>query len=329
MTDINKKIKYHILELIKEFEVNGDLPYPVSMRSVLKGITNGAVSGKYIDSKSFGVFPYLSHENLREVTSEMLEETSIIAVENVRKRKSYFKIADVDYADLRNNFDKIFGLEPGVYKSYSDIINNFAPVRDLDESEASSKSGFTDLELLYGNKKVGYESGLELDFINDLANSGYIKDIIEQPYKLNYGKNNKKKYTIDYLIQTYHNHLILVEVKDLKDLSIKNVLYKYFKLKEIMEKHDIKTHLLTRFEDEWITYEDLLKTDVNEKLEDFMLNRLIEKRSFDISDKKEARLHIDFNELDFQQTIIKNNLKRTGKFDNFVIHFNGILDNHE
>src|SRR5690606_13045991 len=129
--------------------------------------------------------------------------------------------------------------------------------RYMNDSTASSHKKNIQVETLYGFKETFTESNLEKVFVKELEYIGYIKRIVHQPITINL-TNSTRKYTPDFFIQTYDNQLLLVEIKDFKEIITDGVRKKHNSLVTYFKDYPIQIKLITRYKDQWYSLEDIL-----------------------------------------------------------------------
>jgi len=313
----SKKIKYFIISIIKEFQKKNKKAYETSIRTILRG-SDGPVANQFEHLPAHGKFANLTKTNYLKALNELLEENIIVKITNDKKTNHYYKTLSKGCLDTRLFFDDLFELPPGKVQVDNKQINDYYPTRDPRDSKTVSKKGVLYFETITSkNNEIIYESSYEKELIEDLSNCDYLKHVIEQPTKVMI--SSKGFYTPDFLIQTYHNHFIFLEIKLLPLLTNYSVLKKHNKLKSYAESNDMKAVLVTKHDNKWLTLKQIKDRKTNEHLEREILNIINQKCEFTFNDYKEVEKIIVFDEIDFHNVILNNNLVKKGSFNNFII----------
>ncbi|HPG43609.1 MAG TPA: hypothetical protein PLJ98_07395 [Acholeplasmataceae bacterium] len=317
MTD-KKTLKYFIINLLDDMKRMGDRSYSRSMRTILKG-SSGPVADKFQDSTAYGKAPYITMDELREVMDELVYTSEVIQMMTSSGKIYYLKLSSA-YVDDRLLFNELFGV-PQEFNtdSLTDELDYY-PSRNPMDYDAYSEKGSIDVKTINGtNKSIQYESSIERKLIDKLIEIEYVKDIVEQPIEIPKGINGDKHYTPDLLIKTYHNYNVLIEVKSYDEMTTYSVLRNYESLKNYAYQNEMLPALVTLSEKHWISLKDIKNAPTNIHLETLVLDKI--HRYGKITDKeyKEIIQKIDVGAIDIHHIIVKNNLKKKGKWDNYYI----------
>ena len=312
-------LEYFTLILMMDMMKKGVRCYITSMLTILKG-KQGPVADQFKDSHAYKKFVTLTRDELVHTLESLHVEGIVSRMYSPSKKIYYIKLMTV-YADLRVWFNRIFGIPNENSEGLDEnLIKGYIPQRSPVNSDTFSEKGTIEIELFHGvTKTIQYESSLEKMFIDDMNHYEYIKDIIEQPMMISRGKNKDKSYTPDFLIQTYHDHQILIEIKPLNEMTTYSVLKNYDLLKNYAYEHNMAHGLITFHEKQWITLSEIENRKTNIELETYVLSRIDKYNEFKNTDYEEAKKSIKCKDLDIHHIILKNKLKKKGKWDNFYI----------
>ena len=316
----NINIKYLILTLIDDMNKKGSRAYQRTMNTVLKG-RQGPGADNYIDSVAYGTLPDLSIDTFNEEIEKLASESKIAIMTSQSKRVYYIKLSDA-YVEDRIKFNDLFGITNDI--NYNDLRNNdklyeYGQQRSID-SNSEFDSGSMSIETIDGIKKeVEYESSLERKLMNELSEVEYMKDIVVQPVTIPRGKYGDKKYFPDMLVLSYHNHMILIEVKCLSEMTTDSVLNKYRVLEKYAYDHDMKPVMITHHINRWITLNDIKNRATNRLLEQKVMDKIENNERITNEEYKSICKDIHCDELDIHHIILKNHLKKKGRYNNFYI----------
>lgn len=156
-------------------------------------------------------------------------------------------------------------------------------------------------------RKIQYESGLELNFVLMLEQFPLVKYFLEQPVTIPYQRNNKdSNYTPDFVFFLENNEAVIVEIKDLNGMADIRV---HRKIKALIEY--CKTHgfglLLT---DGYNTINYLLTKTCNTKFKNEIIGKLNENggRTIFYNEFKEIQNKYNVPWVDFLSMVVENNL---------------------
>jgi hypothetical protein len=319
MNDKKTSLKYFIINLIEEMDKKNIKAYDKSMGTILKG-KEGPIANEFKNSMSFGKAPDLSKQFFEENMNDLIDEGLITKMHSLRG-KVYYKKLSKSFISNRDFLNKLFDI-PNYYNNdrTNDTIDDYFPQRNPTKSDVFSKTGEIEIETLsHKNKTVEYESEVEKMLITNLVDSEYIKDIVEQPVVLSKGKNNDRHYIPDFLIQTYHNHLIIIEVKCLDEMTTNSVLNNYKLLEKFAFENDMIPAMVTYHVNQWLSLKNLSDMKTNIVLESRILNHIHKNNKITNEEYKEIIKNVECNDLDIHHIILKNNLKKKGKWDCFYI----------
>lgn len=122
-------------------------------------------------------------------------------------------------------------------KAYPDTYfeDTFKQVKDVISIHSNH---FGHLKLSKMEAEVAYESNDEKIFLTYLNKQDYVKSIKTQSLLIEYKVGSKtKKYYPDFVVQTIHNHIIIVEIKAINQMTYYLNVRKYETMKAYCETH--------------------------------------------------------------------------------------------
>lgn len=159
----------------------------------------------------------------------------------------------------------------------------------------------------YSNKCkrwIQYESGLELSFILQLENMKKVLFYFEQPVQIPYFRGKRKQtYTPDFGVYLVTGEFVLVEIKDLPSMLDNRVQRK---IEALLEFCSQKGFGLLFFDGRY-TFDKLLKTKINRKLEKFIL-QAVDQHVLRKNEYNEIARQCNSTPYELYKVIIKNNL---------------------
>jgi hypothetical protein len=314
-------LKYFILSLLEDMQRQGKRAYVRTMNTILKGGT-GPNADLFKGSAAYGKAPFLTRGEFYEIMDELVD-ASVIAQMIANNGKVYYQKLSNIFVEDRRAFNKLFGV-PDEYNTSTDCddLDHYYPQRSPTEEDGYSVKGTIEIEtLLFAEKPVEYESSIERELIEKLSEIEYIKDIVEQPVRIQRGKNGDKYYTPDLLIKTYHNHQVLIEVKNADDMTTHSVLRKYRLLEQYAYENQMIPTMITLSQNnkQWVSLRDIENATTNIHLETLILDKINHNSKVTAQEYKEMLQVIPCDTIDIHHIILKNNLKKKGMYDKYDI----------
>lgn len=156
------------------------------------------------------------------------------------------------------------------------------------------------------NRNIQYESGLELDFIQQLEKNDEILFYWEQPVKVPYRRGKAKDvYTPDFALYLRTKEIVLVEVKTLTDMLDYRVQMKMEGLLHFCSKRGFGLLFTDGKED----LGKFRKQPSNVELEKTILSRLQESRTLRKTECREIIKQCHATQAELMKCIIRHNLK--------------------
>ncbi len=152
------------------------------------------------------------------------------------------------------------------------------------------------------NRKVQYESGLELNFIYILENSPKVKYYLEQPITIQYGKYH---YTPDFVVILDNDEVFITEIKDFSGMVDYRTQRKIEALIDYCKTNGYGI-ILTNGKD---TINKLFFRDGNYDFEKELIEMLNQKEIMYYSDYKNIERKYNFLWTDFLVVVLRNNLR--------------------
>lgn len=305
-----------ILKLIDDFNRKERIAYFTSMRTVLRG-NEGPIADEFIDSIVYGKYPYLNNEDYKNALI-ILEERNEIQYNKKENGKEYYKnTSDKNY--FIDELDRLFGISNTNIESDDISYYTFYQKRDIDDFE-NSNIGKSLMYLIDNIVLIDYESPEEQKFLEYINKSNYIKSIIAQPGIDDESFYKGKKYTPDFLIETYHDQLVFVEVKPYNEISRKAVLDKLKHVENFFkDKENVHVCMVFRYDNKWHSLHTLKDFPLNLDLEVEVKKKLKSIGVFTDIDLNNLKEKIYINDIDIHKIIIENNFKRVKTYSKIEV----------
>ncbi|MCD4827448.1 MAG: Tn7 transposase TnsA N-terminal domain-containing protein [Acholeplasmataceae bacterium] len=314
------KIETALLKLVYKMEENKHKAYFTSMRTILRG-RPGPISDLYEDQIFYGTHLDLTNNELRYTLDSLIHKGEILR-RNSNNRKEFYIPFSHTYAEERVYLDKVFQIDIDSDQFYEDELDQFDDVRDVTMAETISKKTRLLIKTPLKTREVQCESSLEEEFVEDLNEYEYIKDICSQPLIIRRGKNQTKEYTPDFVILTYNNNVVLIEIKTLNEMTRRINLSKYKDLKRKAEEEGYCFSMLTKHNKKWISLEQLKVMNYDLVLESTILHALEMNQVFTHEEYMEyVHNHPDLGETDIHTIILKNNLVKRKMWNNMDLTY--------
>lgn len=317
--NLTRKIGYHALRMIEALNKRKVPAYFSIVHELLAGVSSDSTY-PFRNIQGFGKVPELSEDHLQHVMDGLVANDDISLCETEWEETYYVYLPNTVREDREKIMQLISFKDNNAIEYVNDILDGYDSTRDPVDSEAYSVKGILDEEsvsLLAHELK--YESALERDFLRHILDIGFAKHIVVQPLDIPYGKTGKKTYTPDMIVLTHKNHVVLVEIKDVSEMTTYSVLKKYAVLKNDAEEQDFGYAMIGRYEDRWISLETIRNRPTNLHLESFVMNR-IDRDEIMTNDEYEAfKGQYDYEDIDLMHIILKHNLVKKSRWDYYDI----------
>ncbi|MBN3489917.1 hypothetical protein JV173_00170 [Acholeplasma equirhinis] len=313
----DSRLEVNLLKLLDDFERLGEKAYFKSIRTVLRG-GRGERADLFLQSRAFNQAPSITAYELEDLLNRLFYQKKIIILKNESNGRLYYRRTHPDHIDGLICFDQLLGINTKPYDQIDETLFKGLPMRGLESSTVTSNKQFIDCNTLLGVETIFTESELEKEFIQEISKIQYAIRIKEQPRTIAYTSNGRI-YTPDFLIQTYQNRLVYVEVKAYNEMTVYKNLLKLEELKEQTILEDAGVVMISKYKNEWINLEDIRSLTMNQELETEVLKNLNKKNKFTKQDLDALKGKIDFEELDIHKIILHHNLKRNFAFYKFEI----------
>lgn len=212
------------------------------------------------------------------------------------------------FREEKQKFNDIFSQviwPQNVKKINKDYYKSISPKRSVND-DGVGETGFFYSEKM--DRKVQYESHLELEFLHILENFKEVTWFVEQPFYIKYRFNNRThKYFPDFFVIINEYYPVILEIKPKTKMVLKRNILKFKALKKYCNKNGYGYLIIDKYK----SLNKILKNDHNVEFENEILSKLNKQTKIYWDDFKKIRNKYAAKINDFISIVVKHNLEWT------------------